>query len=48
MKRLKAGGAGLKKKRVEPISFEEEEILWQKGLLGSATPQSLLDTMIYM
>ncbi len=48
MKRLKAGGAGLKKKRVEPISLEEEEILWQTGLLGSATPQTLLHTMVFM
>ena len=48
MKRLRAGGAGLKKRRVEPISFEEEELLWQKELLGCATPQSLLDMMVYM
>ena len=48
MKRTKAGGAGSTKKRVEPISFEEEEMLWEKGLLGSATPHTLLDTMVYM
>ena len=28
--------------------MEEEELLWQKGLLGENTPQSLLDTMVYM
>ncbi len=48
MKRLKAGGAGLSKKRVDPISFDDEEKLWEKSVLGCATPQTLLDTMVYM
>ena len=48
MKRLKAGGAGLQKRRVDPITFEEEEMLWKKGLLGTSSPQALLDTMVYM
>ena len=27
--------------------MEEEETLWQKGLLGDSTPHVLLDTMVY-
>ena len=48
MKRLQAEGIGATQKKAEPITFEEEEILWEKGILGERTPQSLLDTMIYM
>ena len=48
MKRLQAAGIGIIQKKAEPITFEEEEILWEKGILGDATPQSLLDTMLYM
>ena len=29
-------------------TFEDEEILWRKRILGDSTPQSLLDTMVYM
>ena len=35
-------------KKAEPITFEEEKILSEKGILGERTPQSLLDTMVYM
>ena len=48
MKWLKAGGAGLKKRKVDPITFEEEGMLWGKDLLGTSSPQALLDTMVYM
>ena len=48
MKRLQAAGLGSQKKQAEPITMEEEELFWQKGLLGESTPQSLLDTMVYM
>jgi hypothetical protein len=48
MKRLQSQGIGSKKKQAEPITGQEEELLWEKGLLGDATPQSLLDTIVYM
>ena len=47
IKRLQAGGAGIEKNRAQPITNEEEK-LWNEGVLGSHSLQSLLDTMIYM
>ena len=48
MKRLQALGIGAVQRKAEPITFEDEEILWSKRILGDNTPQSLLDTMLYM
>ena len=39
---------GSKKRQAEPLTEEEEEILWQEGLLGDHSPQALLDTMVFM
>ena len=36
-----------KKRQAEALAQKEEEILWEKGLLGDKTPQSLLDTMVF-
>lgn len=47
MKRLQTQGLGSKKRQAEEITLDEEDLLWEKGLLGDATPQTLLDTMIY-
>ena len=47
MKRLQSAGVGSKKKQAEVLTEEDEELLWQKGLLGDATPQTLVDTMVY-
>ncbi len=47
MKRLRALGLGVKVRRAEPISVEEENLLWEKGLLGSHSPHCLLDTVIF-
>ena len=47
MKRLQLG-LGSRKRQAEPLTLEEEETLWQKGLLGSHNPQALLDTMLFM
>ena len=35
-------------KRAKPISESEEEMLWKKGILGSHSPQALVDTMVFM
>ena len=42
MKRLQRKGLGSQKCQAEPLSLEEEELLWDKGLLGSASPQALV------
>ena len=46
MKRLQSQGIGSKRK-AEVLTVEEEELLWEKGVLGDATPQSLLDTIVF-
>ncbi len=48
IKRLQAQGVGSKKKQAEPLAEDEEEILWEKGLLGDSKPKTLLDTIIFM
>ena len=48
MKRLQSAGCGSKTRKAEPLTEEEEEILWQKGLLGRSTPQALVDTILVM
>ena len=48
MKKLRARGIGTTKKQAEPLSPEEEEMLWEKDLLGDKDPQTLLDTMLWM
>ena len=49
MKRLRSCGFGSEKKQhAEPISVAEESILWKQGLLGSLSPQVLLDTMVFL
>ena len=47
MKHLRSCGLG-SKKQAEPISIHEETILWEHGLLGSCSPQVLLDTMVFL
>ena len=48
MKRLTAIGLGSKKRQAEPLSEENEEQLWEKGLLGDHNPVSLLNTIVFM
>ena len=47
MKRLHASGLGVKKRQAEPITVEEENKLWEKGVLGESDPQTLLDTVLF-
>ena len=48
MKRLKAGGLGVHTTQAEPITPDKEELLWSKNLLGAHSPQTLLDTLVYL
>ena len=47
MKRLQREGVRAKKRQAEVLTEANEELMWSKGLLGDATPQSLLDTVIF-
>lgn len=48
MKRLQGEGVGSKHRQAEPLTQEEEEVLWEKGLLGGHSSRALVDTMLYM
>ena len=48
MKRLQRAGLGSRRRKAEPLTSAEEEILLEKGLLGDSTPQSLVDTILVM
>lgn len=48
MKRLQASGVGSARKQAEPLTLEEEELLWEKKLLGDHSPKALLNTMVFM
>ena len=48
MKQLQAAGVGSIKKQAEPLTLEEEELLWEKKLLCNYSPEGLLNTMVFM
>ncbi len=48
MKQRAQSGLGIVKKQAQVITLEEEEKLWSLKLLGGHTPQSLLDTQLYL
>ena len=43
-------GLGVKKRQVEPISIQEENVLWETGCLklSEQDPHTLLDTMLFL
>jgi hypothetical protein len=47
MKELTRKGVGLNRKQADIITADQEESLWQKGILGTDTPTKLLDTLLY-
>jgi len=48
LKRLNSTGKYILKRKVDVITEEMEDTLWEKGLLGDHSPQVLSDTMIYL
>ena len=44
MKRIKSSGQ-THIKQAEPLTIDDEKLLWEKGLLGSGSPH---DTMVFM
>ena len=48
MKRLNSTGQYIHKRRAEPITVEDENVLWEVGLLGTTSPIVLLCTLVYM
>ena len=47
MKRLKQAGMGSRKRQAEPLTGEEEELLWEKGILGDHSPKALLNSVFF-
>ncbi|XP_011405518.1 PREDICTED: uncharacterized protein KIAA1958-like [Amphimedon queenslandica] len=47
MKRIKGSGQ-VHTKQAEPLTIQDEKLLWEKGLLGSGSPHIILDTMVFM
>ena len=47
MKRLKRAGVGSHKQQAEPLTQEEEELLWEKHILGDHSPKALLNSVFF-
>ena len=48
MKERREKGLGVDKKQAEIITYEMEEVLWEKGILGDKNPEQLLQTLYYL
>ena len=46
-KKLLADGVGAEKRQARVISVAEEELLWEKNILGSSSPSVLVHTVFY-
>ncbi|XP_071123894.1 uncharacterized protein KIAA1958-like [Mytilus edulis] len=47
MKKLTSDGHGINVKQADPISVEQEEILWDKSVFGNHSSESLLHTVFF-
>ena len=47
-RQLRSEGVGAEVKHASIISTEEEEALWQQGILGCDNPKSLLRAVFYL
>ena len=47
MKCLQQDGIGSRKRQAEPLTEEEEDLLWEKGILGEHSPQALLNSVFF-
>ena len=45
---LRENGKGKKSRKADPLTAEEEEILWNTGVLGGNNPKSLNHTVFYI
>ena len=48
MKQRVTNGIGINVKKADIISVVEEDILWERGILGSENPEQLLQTILYV
>ena len=48
VRQLREEGIGAAVKHTEVLSYEGEELLWDRGLLGVASPRSLFNTVFFM
>lgn len=48
MKQRTAAGLGIKRRQAEIITVEEEELMWEMGVLGTDNPEKLLYTLFYL
>ncbi|XP_046377831.2 uncharacterized protein KIAA1958-like [Haliotis rufescens] len=48
MKLLARKGIGVEKRQADVITEQQEDVLWETGILGEDTPQKLLDTLVYL
>ena len=48
MKSLSKVGKITKKEKAEPFTLEEENYMWDSGVLGQDNPKQLLNTLLYM
>ena len=48
MKDLSKIGKIAPREKAQPISVNEEDIMWEKGILGDESPEKLVDTMLYL